>query len=395
VHAVREDPVREGLLYAGTEAGVYVSFDDGAHWQSLTLNLPATPVTDLKLHGEDLVLSTMGRGFWILDDLSPLREVDGDVAAADVYLFQPADAYRMRYSTRRAGPADPEWRPAGVLIDYYLAKGADGRANLEIVGDGGIVIRRFTSRGGGGAAADTASAGTPSAGMTSADTTMAGAAGANRLATPGPGAGTSPLPTSPGMHRFVWELRHVGPWSADSSRTGRGGPLVAAGEYTARLTVGGRTLTRTFRVLMDPRVEAAGVTESDVLAQEALNLRIRDALSRARRAARRVEGLREELTKRIDGAPAGSEARRRAESLRNEADAIDSALVSDPDVHYPETMLIDQIEYLYGMTTSADQRPGGDAGERLETLVGRLEELEGRIDRLARDLPVAADVGAG
>jgi len=361
---VREDPEREGLLYAGTEFGMFVSFDDGQRWQSLQANLPVTPVTDVRLHRGDLVLSTMGRGFWIMDDLSPLRQLDQTVAAADVHLFQPADAYRMRYSTRRSSAADPEYRPVGAFIDYYLAE-AEDQVVLEIVGDHGIVIRRFSS-------AESEAAVEPE------EPDMSG------VGRPDEGAGRA-LASSAGMHRFVWDLRHSGPWHSDADRAGRGGPLVAPGRYQARLSVAGRTLTRDFRVLIDPRVEAAGVGASDLLAQEGLNLVIRDALGQARRIAHRVDVLLETTSQRLEEVGQGSPAARVAAALRDELSALHAELVSDEDIRYPETMLIDQLEYLYGMTTSADQRPGADARRRIETLDAELADTVARLDRLTQE----------
>jgi hypothetical protein len=353
---VREDPEREGLLYAGTEYGLYISFDDGAHWQSLQQNLPVTPVTDIKVHQDDLALSTMGRGFWIMDDLGPLRQLTDRVAAAEFHFFQPADAYRMRYSSFDRAPADPEYRPIGVFVDYYLSEEVDGDMALEIVAADGAVIRRFAS-GEGDAEADEQVE-----------------PGMGWVPLPA-GAGDRRLPDGPGMHRFVWDLRHPGPWSENGERGDRGAPLAAPGSYEARLSVGGETVSRTFQILIDPRVEVDGVTASDLIAQEELNLRIRDALSVARRAAQRIDDLRQVLEERTgdsDGDAPGAE----------ELKALHEALVSDGSIQYPQRMLIDQIQYLYGMTTSADQRPGADAYERIETLEAELEEITIQLQRL-------------
>ena len=336
---IREDPERLGLLYAGTDFGVFVSFDDGGHWQSLQQNLPVTPITDLKIHRGDLVLSTMGRGFWIMDDLAPLRQLDETIADSDIYLFQPADAYRMRYSTRRRAPTDPEYRSVGAFIDYYLAEDFDSEITLEIRDSAGDVVRRFSSH------AEEVEA------PESTDYGMG--------AVPQPtGAGVRPLATTQGMHRFVWDLRHVGPWGADRDRGGRGAPLVAPGTYETRLTAGDRTFSRTFSVLIDPRVAADGVTEADLRAQERLSLRVRDALSAARRMAHDIESL---------------------EADSDVLASLHAALVTDPEVFYAEKMLIDQLQYLYGMTTSADQRPGADALERIETLEAELDSIHARL----------------
>ena len=145
----REDPARKGLLYAGTELGMYVSFDDGASWTSLQLNLPVVPITDLTVHGSDLVASTQGRGFWILDDLTPIRQLTTDVAAAPVHLFQPRETIRMRtggFGGGGAGPAAGQNPPAGVIVAYYLAEAPKDGIVLEILDQGGKTIRTFRSR---------------------------------------------------------------------------------------------------------------------------------------------------------------------------------------------------------------------------------------------------------
>jgi hypothetical protein len=154
VHAIREDPVRRGLLYAGTETGVYVSFDDGGHWQPLQLNLPATSVRDLAIHGDDLIAATHGRSFWVLDGLAPLRQLDAAIAAAPLHLFTPAPALRKRRGESRETVLPPETPagrnpPAGALIDYWLAAGPEGASGgevtLEIRDERGELVRRFAS----------------------------------------------------------------------------------------------------------------------------------------------------------------------------------------------------------------------------------------------------------
>src|SRR5213076_1300061 len=153
VNAVREDPVRRGLLYAGTERSVYVSFDDGAHWQSLRLDLPASSVRDLVVHDTDLVVATHGRSFWILDDITPLRQIAAAAAAAAAgspYLYRPAPAVRVRWNENTDTPLPPDEPagknpPDGAIVDYYLARTAGGRVTLEILDRAGSLVRRFSS----------------------------------------------------------------------------------------------------------------------------------------------------------------------------------------------------------------------------------------------------------
>ncbi|HEX7050141.1 MAG TPA: hypothetical protein VF188_08080 [Longimicrobiales bacterium] len=373
---VREDPDREGLLYAGTEFGMFISFDDGAHWQPFQLNLPVTPVTDIVLHRQDLVLSTMGRSFWILDDVTPLHELDDTVAAAPAHLFQPRAAYRMRYFGSRRGGSGAEYIPPGAIIDYYLADTPAGEVTLEILDQRGTVIRAFSS-----AAPDD----------DAADDDLARLAAGTVPAVP-PSAGTPRLPKTAGMHRFIWDLAYPGAWAAQSRRSGRNGPLAVPGTYRARLTVDGTSRVRAFEVRIDPRVAADSVTQADLEAQLALNLRIRDAVSEARWAAAQVTDARERLEARA--AEGGAAAARAREALRALA-AIEEQLVT-PEGRYMQPMLIDQLEYLYGMTTRADQPPGRDAYVRFDELRAELDRLRAELQEVLRnDIARAPDVPEG
>jgi photosystem II stability/assembly factor-like uncharacterized protein len=346
---VREDPDREGLLYAGTEFGLFVSFDDGDHWQALQLNLPITPVTDITVHQQDLVISTMGRSFWILDDLTPLHQLQPRIAAADVHLFQPRAAYRMRYSAGRdRGPSDPEYPPVGVMIDYYLSELAEGPVILEILDASGRLVRNFSSANS-GRRSESAPTATP-----------------YTYATPAP-----VLRDRAGMHRFVWDLTHPGPWDADPGRDGRDGPMAVPGTYQARLTVGDSNQTQRFEVLIDPRVARDGVTQDDLEEQLALSLRVRDAISEARRAAQRIGQLTMELDERST-AVEDRELLDSVEHARQRLVALGGSLVTE-EGRYPQPRLIDQLEYLYNMLDRADQKVGADAHERFEELNGELE----------------------
>ena len=223
VRVVREDPDREGLLYAGTEFGMFLSFDDGAHWQSFQLDLPVTPVTDIKVVNEDLVLSTMGRGFWILYDVTPLHEIDDKVAAAERHLFEVKDAYRLFYPrrfSRTPEPSEPNYPRPGANIDYYLAAEPAGEIQLEILDGQENVIRAYSSEASG-------------------EQNVVPEQASMRESELEPPA----LEKSAGMHRFVWDLQHTGPWDSDEKRSGRDGPMAAPGTYQARLTSGDWTQT--------------------------------------------------------------------------------------------------------------------------------------------------------
>ncbi|MGH3183718.1 MAG: hypothetical protein ACRDOE_17715, partial [Streptosporangiaceae bacterium] len=200
---VREDPVRAGLLYAGTEFGIYVSFDNGAQWQSLQLNLPVTPVTDIKLAHGDLILSTQGRSDWILDNLGPLRQLTPAVAASEDYLFAPETAVRSGgrggFGGGR-GAAGPQYPPAGAMIGYYLKAAPAGELKLEILDASGQVIRSISS------------------------STPAGGVGRG-----GRGGAPARLDKTPGMHRFTWDLRYPGPWESAAQPQGPNGPIAVPG----------------------------------------------------------------------------------------------------------------------------------------------------------------------
>jgi photosystem II stability/assembly factor-like uncharacterized protein len=328
---VREDPARPGLLYAGTEFGMFVSFDNGARWQPFQLNLPVTPVTDMKVAHGDLVVSTQGRAFWILDDLSPLHELADSVAAAPAHLFRPRTAVRMRYAGGfgaaegpRSVPGAPEYIPPGAVIDYHLGAGA-GPVTLDVLDASGRVLRSFAS--------DSAAPRTPEQ------------------------AGAARLPAGPGMHRFVWDLALPGPWDPSARRNGQDGPTVAPGTYTLRLSTGGWTATRPLTVVEDPRVTADGVTQADLEEQLAHSLRVRDLVSDISRAAVAVRAAQ----RRLQGATGAA-----ADTLAR-VNALAAALLTPP-VRYSHPALQAQVEYLYGLGTSADQKIGRDAMERYQEL---------------------------
>ncbi|MBV8148184.1 MAG: hypothetical protein JO092_03745, partial [Candidatus Eremiobacteraeota bacterium] len=261
VNAVREDPRQRGLLYAGTERGVYVSFDDGARWQSLQLNLPVTSVRDLAVHGADLVIATHGRAFWVLDDIVSLRQMAGAVASAGTYLFAPAVAYRVRPGNEEGTPLPLDEAQAdnpftGVAIEYYLADVPRTPVVLDVLEGSGRIVRHWSS-------AEKPKPTNPK----SVDYTP------HWLA-------VHPVPdATAGSHRFIWDFHET---DAD-------GLLMPAGRYTIRLSVNGRTYERTVTVRRDPRapVTNAGLRAQYELAREVQE--IRDEVRAARERAQHVE----------------------------------------------------------------------------------------------------------
>src|SRR6185295_14271918 len=260
VNAVREDPVRRGLLYAGTEKGVYVSFDDGDHWQPLQLNLPVSSVRDIDVHGDDVVIATHGRAFWILDDVTPLRQAGPDVAAAEAWLFAPATAIRLRPAGFTGTPlpkdeptaANP---PAGAFIDFVLSKPAAAPVVLRILDAEGALVRRYSS-----------DERPPAPDLTKIRV-------APEWMTPPAG-----LATSSGMHRFVWPVRYPAPAVLAEGNPHADGIWAPPGRYTVELSVGGQRLTRPLTIAPDPRVSLP----PEVYARQ-LGL------------ARRIEALRESV----------------------------------------------------------------------------------------------------
>jgi photosystem II stability/assembly factor-like uncharacterized protein len=241
LQTVKEDPERRGLLFAGTERAVFVSFDDGDHWQSLQLNLPPASMRDLAIHTNDLIVATHGRGFWLLDDISPLRQLSSDVTISDAFLFRPADAINLTPGSDNGTPMprdEPltENPPYGAMIDFYLKANATGAVTLEIVDPSGETIRRYSSE-------DKFPKVDP-----------------DKLNFPPYWARTSEaLPATAGMHRWIWDLRPTPParpaGGGGGGGGGRGAPVVLPGAYSVRLTVGGKSYTQPLVVEMDPRTK--------------------------------------------------------------------------------------------------------------------------------------------
>jgi photosystem II stability/assembly factor-like uncharacterized protein len=275
VNVVREDPKRRGLLYAGTERHVYVSFDDGAQWQSLQLNLPVASMRDITFNGDDIILGTHGRGIWILDDASPLRQISSNVAQSAAYLFKPAAAYRTRPGSDEGTPLPPEEAqlpnpPNGALIDYYVGS-ANTPVVISITDASGRLVRQWSST--------------------------------DKPDTVNPKSLDIPMywihPQSPpsaqrGAHRWIWDL-HYGGTGARRGRRG-GGPLAPPGTYTVRLQVNGKTLSQALTVHRDPTYPAS---DADLNAQFKLAEQIETemhavsaALAQAKKLAARDPQLR-------------------------------------------------------------------------------------------------------
>jgi photosystem II stability/assembly factor-like uncharacterized protein len=295
VNAVRADPVRRGLLYAGTEKGAYVSFDDGDHWQPLQNKLPVTSVRDLEVHAADLVIATHGRGFYILDDVGALRQADANVAAAAAWLYAPADAVRVRHPEFTGTPmpkdepmaANP---PDGAYIDYTLKAAPKAPITLEILDDAGVVVRRYSSED------------------------QPKPADLAKLET-APEWRKLPvtLATTPGMHRFVWPIRYAAAPALADGNPFADGVWAPPGRYTVALTVDGQRLTKPLVIKPDPRVNLP----ADAYAQQfALARQIEQERTRIAIATQAVSKLQADIAKQREQVPA----------LADDADALGAQL---------------------------------------------------------------------
>ena len=266
LNAVVEDPVRRGLLFAGTELGVSVSFDDGDRWQPLQFNLPATSVRDLAIHADDLIIATHGRSFWIMDDITPLRQADGRVASSTAWLYKPAAAIRTSHEGFLGTPLPLEIAKAenpseGAIIDYYLA-GAQDQATLEILDSRGGLVRKYSS-------ADQARV--PQRSGAVADVWI---------------AAPPRLTAHAGFNRFVWDLRYAAPSAA--------GPQVLPGTYQVRLGIGGHVYSQPLEVALDPR---SGASREDLERQLDLGLKVSRAMQQAADALAEIGEARTRLNR--------------------------------------------------------------------------------------------------
>ena len=354
---IREDPEKPGLLYAGTERGVWVSFNDGKRWQRLQRNLPPVPVHDLAIKDDDLVAATHGRSFWILDDLEPLRQADPKILTAPAHLYKPREAYR--------GGGYP-----GVEVKYRLATAGEP-VTLEFLDAAGKSIRKFSSTdrpaGGGGGRAG------------------GGGGGGGR----GGGGGGNRVTSNAGLNTYTWNLRYPDASSFQGMVLwggGVGGPLAAPGTYTVKMTVGDRPAqTQTFVVKKDPRSDA---TNADLVAQHDLLIRIRDQVTRANDAVRTIRNVKYQLNDRrgkLTGEAATSFAAL-ASAFADSLSAVEGEIYQvknrsgqDP-LNYP-IKLNNQIAALSGFVAGGDRRPPPQALEVYNTLIPQLDRQMARLKR--------------
>jgi photosystem II stability/assembly factor-like uncharacterized protein len=341
VRVVREDPVREGLLYAGTEFGLYISFDNGGHWQPFNLNMPIIPINDIRVHKGDLVIATQGRAAWILDNIAPLQQIGPTTASAALTVFTPRDGYRANVGQSLLGPT----------VDYFLASEPSDTVRIEITDAAGKVVNSFKS--------GVAPVQPPRRRGDDDDpdeSMMAGRGG--RTPTMAEGPTLNLVTKKTGLNRFVWNVQH---------QNGLGAP---PGQYSVKISVGGESKTVPLRVRIDPRLAADGTTEADLQAQFAHNVKMREMVADVNTLLARVRTA-EQKYKGATGAAADT-----AKQVKEV-----SEVVNTQPIRYGKPGLQAHITYLAGMTARADQKVGQDALERYTVLRKELEAVKAKLDR--------------
>jgi photosystem II stability/assembly factor-like uncharacterized protein len=344
---VKEDPNRRGLLIAGTEFGLYISFDDGANWKSFQLNLPIVPIADVAFHAreKELVIATQGRAFWILDDLPLLYQLSGGAPTEDAHLFQPKDTYRVGGGRgfggggRGGGGAVGENPPSGVVVDYALKGRPQGEVKLEFLDGAGKLVRDYSSR---------AAEAPPESPTVAAEETPFRAQAAPRV------------PTAPGLNRFVWNMRYPDATTFPGLIMWAGsvtGPLAAPGKYQVRLTVDGKSQTQSFVIMKDPRLDA---TPEDYVKQLSLALQIRDKLTATNDAVIRIRAVRQQLdefVKREDKRVADAAKTLSAKLTTVEEDLYQTKnRASEDPLNFP-IKLNNKLAYVMGTVESSDNPP--------------------------------------
>jgi len=368
VRVVREDPERKGLLYAGTETGVFVSFDDGKNWQSIQLNLPVVPVRDMVVKEDDLVAATHGRSFWILDDLTPLHQLTEEVIASDFFLFKPRDAFRMGgrgYSRSDMG----ENPPSGSVIYYYFKEKPGQEVTLEFLDNQGNLIKQYKSQK-----------------KQPDESSPVSRWGTFRGET---------VSTEQGMNRFVWDMRYPGAervpgavyWGASLR-----GPVAVPGEYVVRLKVGEDRMIKNWKWKKDPRIEA---TQRDLQAQFDFLMEIRDKISEVNRGIKKLRRVKQQindlfakikdLENKKEIMEAGNEIIEKLTAVEDELIQSKSKSGQDP-LNYP-IKLDNKIAALASYVSSADFRPTEQSYQVFHELSSKADSQLGLLDLyLERDL---------
>lgn len=379
---IREDPVRRGLLYAGTENGVYVSFDDGGHWSSLQLNLPTASMRDLAVHGNDLVVATFGRSLWVLDDLSPLRQFGPQVTSGDAHLFQPAEAIRWRWDNNQETPLPPEVPtgdnpPEGAIFDYYLKSVPADEITLTINDLQGNVIRRYSSKA--QPAKDEMPRNVPDYWLAPAPV----------------------LPARQGLNRFAWDLRYPDPPALRYGYFGEKlayqeftltdhavpgltphqmpqGALVVPGEYEAVLSVAGKTYRQKITVKMDPRIK---VSQAELEAQFRLKQKLSEAMAETVARYGDVAATKKEVSDRqkaLDHNAMAKDVRDALDTLAKELDALETGTDDAPGFG----VLNREVARLATMVEEGDSAPSATIVAASEDNFASLEKVQARWQKI-------------
>jgi photosystem II stability/assembly factor-like uncharacterized protein len=388
--AIREDLKQKGLLFAGTEFGIYVSYDDGANWKSIQLNLPVVPITDMAFHKRDdeLVVATQGRAFWVLDDLPLLREMKGAAPTDDVRLFAPKESIRAEGGGRGGGGgrgavavgANP---PAGTIIDFWLKDRPTGEVKLEFLDAAGKLVNKYSSSA-------------PARPEAAEDSTPVvdeqGGGGGGRG-----GGAPARVPAQAGMNRFVWDFRYPDATTfsglimwAGSTR----GPVIVPGTYTVKLTVGDKTQSQQFVVKSDPRLKT---TPADYSAQLSLSIQIRDKLSQVNQAVVDIRAAKKQLedyAARLKDDAAAKKVADAARDLDKKLTAVEEELYqiknqsSQDPLNFP-IKLNNRLAALLGVVQSTDAGPTKQSNVVFEGLASEANAQIRAADKLLKD-----DVGA-
>ncbi len=343
---VREDPSREGLLYAGTEFGMFISYDNGKSWHSFQLNMPNVPINEIQVYRKDLVIATQGRGFWIFDNLTPVQQLNGPTAPTAPTVFVPRDGYRTRVSPELLGPT----------IDYYLPSAPEGHVTIEILDDKGQLVNTYSSATPAGRGGGRGGRGGRGGGQPPADPDDAMMEGRTAAPSAPPTVVVGRVTRNEGFNRFVWDVRH------------QNGMLVPPAAYQVRLKVGDTVLTQKVNVLIDPRVAIDDVTPSDLKEQFEHGVRVAALVTDVNQVVARVRQAQQQVTD-----PA----------KRKVLDEIADELLTDP-VRYGKPGLQAHIQYINRLGLGVDQKVGRDAIERYETLKKELDALKIRLDQILR-----------
>jgi photosystem II stability/assembly factor-like uncharacterized protein len=356
---VRADPKRAGLLYAGTEFGMYVSFDDGSSWKPFQLNLPIVPITDLTIKNDNLIAATQGRSFWLIDDLTPLHQLNESIVKSEVHLFKPMPSYRMNggQAGRRGQPKNEGINhPNGVMIHFYLKDTTKAAVSLEILENSGTLIKKFATK-------------------------------------PDKKANEEPLKIKSDMNRFIWNMRYANAEGFEGLIMWAGsltGPKAIPGMYKARLTVNGKVAETEFEVVKDPRTSG---TLADIKEQFNFSIAVRDKLSETHKAIKKIRTAREQInrvTEPMKGKDDMKEVTELAKSILDDMKKIEEALYQtknrsgqDP-LNYP-VRLNNKLAALGGEVDGGDYKPTEQVKEVHKEIVDKIDIQLNQLNKVMTD----------